>query len=81
MTEAEKLLQETKSAVVAETQTEDICVIDSDLRIIDIPEQFKVLGVESDKDVKVMQFRIPKTYKGTDLSAFTRSVNYQNARG
>ena len=81
MTEAEKLLQETKSAVVAETQTEDICVIDSDMRIIDIPEQFKVLGVESDKDVKVMQFRMPKTYKGTDLSAFTISVNYQNARG
>lgn len=81
MTEAEKLLQETKSAVVAETQTEDICVIDSDLRIIDIPEQFKVLGVENDKDVKVMQFRMPKVYKGTDLSAFNISVNYQNARG
>lgn len=81
MTEAEKLLQETKSAVVAETQTEDICVIDSDLRIIDIPEQFKVLGVENDKDVKVMQFRIPKVYKGTDLSIFNISVNYQNARG
>lgn len=81
MTEAEKLLQETKSAVVAETQTEDICVIDSDMRIIDIPEQFKVLGVESDKDVRAMQFRVPKTYKGTDLSAFTISVNYQNARG
>lgn len=82
MTEAEKLLQETKSAaVVAESQAEDICVIDSDMRIIDIPKQFKVLGVESDKDVKVMQFRIPKTYKGTDLSAFTISVNYQNARG
>lgn len=81
MTEAEKLLQETKSAVVAETQTEDICAIDSDLRIIDIPEQFKVLGVENDKDVKVMQFRMPKVYKGTDLSAFNISVNYQNARG
>ena len=81
MTEAEKLLQETKSAVVAETQMEDICVIDSDMRIIDIPEQFKVLGVESDKDVRAMQFRVPKTYKGTDLSAFAISVNYQNARG
>ncbi|MDB8713835.1 hypothetical protein [Mediterraneibacter gnavus] len=82
MTEAEKLLQETKSAVVvAESQTEDICVIDSDLRIIGIPEQFKVLGVENDKDVKVMQFRIPKVYKGTDLSAFNISVNYQNSRG
>ncbi|MEQ3619093.1 hypothetical protein [Mediterraneibacter gnavus] len=82
MTEAEKLLQETKSAVVvAESQTEDICVIDSDLRIIGIPEQFKVLGVEHDKDVKVMQFRIPKVYKGTDLSAFNISINYQNARG
>lgn len=82
MTEAEKLLQETKSAaVVAESQAEDICVIDSDLRIIGIPEQFKVLGVENDKDVKVMQFRMPKVYKGTDLSAFNISVNYQNARG
>ena len=81
MTEAEKLLQETKSAVVAETQMEDICVIDSNMRIIDIPEQFKVLGVENDKDVKVIQFRIPKVYKGTDLSAFNISVNYQNARG
>lgn len=81
MTEAEKLLQETKSAVVAETQMEDICVIDSNMRIIDIPEQFKVLGVENDKDVKVMQFRMPKVYKGTDLSAFNISVNYQNARG
>lgn len=82
MTEAEKLLQETKSAaVVAESQAEDICVIDSDLRIIGIPEQFKVLGVEHDKDVKVIQFRIPKVYKGTDLSAFNISVNYQNARG
>lgn len=81
MTEAEKLLQETKSAVVAETQMEDICVIDSDMRIIDIPEQFKVMGVENDKDVKVMQFRIPKVYKGTDLSIFNISVNYQNARG
>ena len=58
MTEAEKLLQETKSAVVAETQTEDICVIDSDMRIIDIPEQFKVLGVESDKDVRAMQLSL-----------------------
>lgn len=56
-------------------------MIDSDLRIIDIPEQFKVLGVENDKDVKVMQFRMPKVYKGTDLSAFNISVNYQNARG
>ena len=56
-------------------------MIDSDLRIIDIPEQFKVLGVENDKDVKVMQFRMPKVYKGTDLSAFDISVNYQNARG
>lgn len=81
MTEAEKLLQETKSAVVAETQMEDICVIDSDMRIIDIPEQFKVLGVENDKDVKAMQFRIPKVYKGADLSIFNISVNYQNARG
>lgn len=80
MTEAEKLLQETKSAVVAETQTEDICVIDSDLRIASIPEQFKILGVEHDKDVRVIQFKLPKMYKDLDLSAFTISVNFLNAK-
>lgn len=81
MTEAEKLLQETKSAVVADAQTEDICIIDSNLRIASIPESFKVLGVEHDKDVRVIQFRIPKLYKNIDLSTFTISVNYQNANG
>ena len=80
MTEAEKLLQETKSAVVAETQTEDICVIDSNLRIASIPEQFKILGVEHDKDVRVIQFKLPKMYKDLDLSAFTISVNFLNAK-
>ena len=80
MTEAEKLLQETKSAVVAETQMEDICVIDSDLRIASIPEQFKILGVEHDKDVRVIQFKLPKMYKDLDLSAFTISVNFLNAK-
>lgn len=80
MTEAEKLLQETRSAVVAETQTEDICVIDSDLRIASIPEQFKILGVEHDKDVRVIQFKLPKMYKDLDLSAFTISVNFLNAK-
>ena len=81
MTEAEKLLQETKSAVVADAQTEDICIIDSNLRIASIPESFKVLGVEHDKDVRVVQFRMPKLYKNIDLSTFTISVNYQNANG
>lgn len=81
MTEAEKLLQETKSAVVADAQTEDICVIDSNLRIASIPESFKVLGVEHDKDVRVVQFRMPKLYKNIDLSTFAISVNYQNANG
>ena len=80
MTEAEKLLQETKSAVVAETQMEDICVIDSNLRIASIPEQFKILGVEHDKDVRVIQFKLPKMYKDLDLSAFTISVNFLNAK-
>lgn len=81
MTEAEKLLQETKSAVVADAQTEDICIIDSNLRIASIPESFKVLGVEHDKDVRVVQFRMPKLYKNIDLSTFAISVNYQNANG
>ncbi len=59
----------------------DFIVINDDLRTMDIPDSTALLGVESDDDVNVIQFKMPKVYKGFDLSTFEARVNYMNAGG
>lgn len=54
-------------------------VIDSYLRIISIPGRGVVLGVEGDKDVNRVTFRMSRTYKGIDMSQFQIRINYANA--
>lgn len=54
-------------------------VIDNDLRTIIIPKTVPTLGVESDDDVNRVEFRMPSTYCGTDLSTFKIRINYLNA--
>lgn len=54
-------------------------VIDSYLRIISIPGRGSVLGVEGDKDVNRVTFRMSRTYKGIDMSQFQIRINYANA--
>lgn len=56
-------------------------IIDHDFRIIDIPERKKLLGVQGDIDVNVMEFECPKFYGDVDLSAFSIRINYINAGG
>ncbi len=56
-------------------------LIDEDLRIIAVPERGVVLGVEGDKDVNRVRFRMNRFYKGSDLSEFQIRINYQNADG
>lgn len=46
-----------------------------------IPTTISLLGVESDDDVNVIEFQMPKTYSGFDLSTFQARVNYLNAGG
>ena len=66
----------------AEEEDEALCfVIDKDLRIITIPERGVVLGVEGDKDVNRVRFRMSRYYHGIDLSGFNIRINYQNAEG
>lgn len=59
---------------------DDTIVIDSDLRTLDIPSSIELLGVESDKDVKRLKFKMPATYSGIDLSDFDVRINYLNAK-
>ena len=55
--------------------------IDSDLRVIAIPKRGVVAGVEGDKDVNRISFKINQTYNGFDLSEFDFYINYKNVEG
>lgn len=59
---------------------DDTIIIDSDLRTLDIPSSIELLGVESDKDVKRLKFKMPAAYSGIDLSDFDIRINYLNAK-
>ena len=46
-------------------EEEELCfVIDKDFRLISVPERGTVLGVEGDKDVNLVRFRMPRYYTG-----------------
>lgn len=61
--------------------TDDFLVVDLDTRIISIPASIKILGVESDDDVKHLRFKVPRKYGEYDLSTFSIQVNFKNAKG
>lgn len=54
-------------------------IIDSDLRIVSIPDRGVVAGVVGDKNVNRINFQMPRYYNGFDMSKFTTKVNYINA--
>lgn len=69
-------------AAIADVSEEDTAydfVIDEDLRVIAVPERGVVLGVEGDKDVNPVRFRMNRNYRGTDLSGFNIRINYRSA--
>ena len=70
----------TAEEILMAEEAEDIIVIDSDLRTINIPSTIKILGVESDKDVLPLTFRMPSTYHDADMSGFEIRINYVNAK-
>lgn len=75
MATAEELLTSTAES------TDEILVVDLNTRVISIPASLKVLGVESDDDVKRLQFRMPQYYGEFDLSTFDIRVNFKDERG
>ncbi len=56
-------------------------IIDENLRVISIPPLGAVLGVEGDKDVNSVKFKMVRYYKGIDLSKFEIRINFANANG
>ncbi len=55
--------------------------IDEDLRVVAIPEKGVVLGVEGDRDVNRVRFRMNRVWRGNDMSKFDLRINYENANG
>lgn len=76
MATAEELLM-----TAIEDSTLEVLEIDLNTRVIAIPASLKILGVESDDDVKRLQFVIPQHYGEFDLSAFDFRINFKNKRG
>lgn len=56
-------------------------IIDSDLRIISVPDRGVVAGVVGDKNVNRINFQMPRYYNGFDMSKFKTRINYVNANG
>ena len=59
----------------------DILTVDLNSRVIVIPKTVTNIGVESDGDVRLLHFRLPRHYCEVDLSEFEINVNYTNAQG
>lgn len=60
-------------------ESEEVLAIDNDLRTITIPSSLQIVGVESDEDVRRLNFRMPKQYGEVDLSEFDIRINFMNA--
>ena len=76
---AEELL-----ATMEEPISEDgtYCTIDPETRVITIPPEYQLLGVENDKRVERIPFRCPKIVgDNIDLSELQLYVNFRNALG
>lgn len=56
-------------------------VIDTDERIVLIPQRNIILGVQGDDNINHVKFRLPRNYRGVDLTDFDIRVNYINANG
>lgn len=64
----------------SDATTASVCTIDADTRVITVPEQYKLIGVESDEKVMRLPFKCPKVVgDDIDLSTLTLYINYANA--
>lgn len=80
MATAEELLMGAAEPNAITESNEEILVADLTTRVISIPATLKILGVESDDDVKRLQFKIPRYYGEFDLFNFKIQINFENER-
>lgn len=76
-------IEEALAASEAEPVTDDDMQfwVDEHLRVISIPKNGVVAGVEGDKNVNKIKFRMNRYYHGFDMSEFSGRILYSNAKG
>lgn len=72
-------LEEALAQADVYAESEEALVIDNDLRTITIPSSLQIVGVESDENVRRLNFQMPKQYGEVDLSEFDIRINFMNA--
>ena len=73
-------VDELLAAETTENDDELSFLIDEHLRIITVPERGVVLGVEGDKDVNRVRFRMNRYYYGSDLSKSVSTIKMRTVR-
>lgn len=71
----------TAEELLAQNQCDDILDVDLESRRIIIPSTVTNLGTESDSNVRVLHFRVPRHYCEIDLADFAIRINYKNTSG
>lgn len=72
----------TVDELLNDTIESQVCTIDPDTRVINVPACYKEFGVEADEKVNRIKFQCPKIVgDNIDLATFNLYINYMNARG
>ena len=69
----------TANELLSAEACDDILVVDLESRLITIPKNVSILGVEADDETRILHFQVPRYYCNIDLSEFKIRVNYRNA--
>ena len=77
----EKMLEDAEEYATPVTDDDLQFWIDEHLRVISIPKNGVVAGVEGDKNVNKIKFGMNRYYHGFDMSTFSGRILYSNAKG
>ena len=77
----EEMLEDVEEYATPVTDDDLQFWIDEHLRVISIPKNGVVAGVEGDKSVNKIKFGMNRYYHGFDMSTFSGRILYSNAKG
>lgn len=77
----EEMLEDAEEYATPVTDDDLQFWIDEHLRVISIPKNGVVAGVEGDKNVNKIKFGMNRYYHGFDMSTFSGRILYSNAKG
>lgn len=77
---ADEVLKQMQNSIYMQSNEQVYCAINPETRTIEIPDEYSLLGVESDEKAERVWFQCPKIVgDNIDLSQLQIRVNYQNA--